>query len=140
MFVSTLGNAVIGTLGTCFVGTLIDRVMRWLGSGDSCHGSVTVVAGCTSLRVCPAGRFNFLTISAFVAIALSVRGCNCFICPVLAPHCLDCFRAFRDRGHYFVCMRYRWLGNILVAEVCRVRELLAARSLDVTQMGSVMFC
>ena len=76
MFFSTLGDDAIGTLGTCCVGVLIDRVTRWLGSGASYHGSVIVAAGRTSLRVCSAGRVNFLATSAFVAIAFLVRRCN----------------------------------------------------------------
>ena len=83
MFVSTLGDAAVGTLGTCCVGALVDRVIRWLGSGDSWHGSFTVVAGRTSLYVCSAGRSNFLATSAFVVIAFSVRRYNCFISSAL---------------------------------------------------------
>ena len=63
-FFSTLGDDAVGTLGTCCVGALIDRVTRWLGSGASCYGSTIVAAGRTSLRVRSAGRFNFLATSA----------------------------------------------------------------------------
>ena len=36
-------------------------------------------------------------------------------------------------------MRYRWFGDVLVTEVCRVREPLAARFLDMAQVGYVVF-
>ena len=81
-FVFTLGDAAAGTLRTCCVGALMDRVICWLGSGDSCHGPVAAAVCGTSPCVCSAGSRNILSaISAFVAIALSVRRCNCFISP-----------------------------------------------------------
>ena len=36
-------------------------------------------------------------------------------------------------------MRDGWLGDIFVAELCRVREPLAARFLDMAQVGYVVF-
>ena len=80
MFFSTLGDAFTGTLGTCCVGALIDCVICWLGSGDSCQDPFAADAGHTSPCVCSAGRLNILLVtSAFVAINLSVRRCNCSI-------------------------------------------------------------
>ena len=71
-FFSALGDDAVGTLGTCCVGAFIERVIRWLGS-------VAAAAGLTSLCVRSNGRFNLFATSAFVAIASSVRRCNCFI-------------------------------------------------------------
>ena len=59
MFVSTLRDAAVDNLGTCCVSALVDRVICWLGSGDTCHGSFTIAAGLTSLRICSAVRSNF---------------------------------------------------------------------------------
>ena len=92
-FFSTLGDDAVGTLGTCCVGALIDRVTRWLGSGASCPWSVAVAAGLTSLCTRSTGKFNLLATSAFVAIASSVRRCNCSISsvPLLLPIALIAF-------------------------------------------------
>ena len=58
---------------------------------------------------------------------------------IFTSHYFDCLCTLSNHSNYIICMRDCWLGDIFVAEVCRVREPLAACLLDVAQVGSVMF-
>ena len=118
MCFSTLGDAAVGTLGTCCEGAFIERVIRWLGSNGSCSGSFIPGASFIALRVCSAGRNNLFATSAFVATVFfceALQLCH-FLCPIVISHCLNRLRTFRNCSHYLVRMCYSRISDVLVAD------------------------